>query len=134
MDLFSLVTAFIHNILPKPLDIGCILSSSDHIIQITNPPAALFACKHGFPSFLCLTPAFAPSQTLVYRNVEQYREAQRVPGLLLVRVDAPLYFANMQFVRDKLDDYEARARVRVIALFFPLAHVRSPPASRPSRP
>jgi MFS superfamily sulfate permease-like transporter len=32
-----------------------------------------------------------------------------MPGLLLVRVGAPLYFANVQWVEDKFRDYEKKA-------------------------
>ena len=33
--------------------------------------------------------------TNVYRNVKQYPEAKTHPGLLIVRVDAPFYFASV---------------------------------------
>ena len=33
--------------------------------------------------------------TNLYRNVKQYPEAQTVPGILVVRVDAPFYFASV---------------------------------------
>lgn len=38
----------------------------------------------------------------VFRNLSRYPAAQTFPGLLLVRVDASLYFANMGFVADWL--------------------------------
>jgi len=38
----------------------------------------------------------------VFRNLGRYPAAQTFPGLLLVRVDASLYFANMGFVMDWL--------------------------------
>lgn len=38
----------------------------------------------------------------VFRNIRRYPEAVVPPGLLLVRVDASLYFANMAFVEDWL--------------------------------
>lgn len=47
--------------------------------------------------------------TDVYRNVKQYASAKRVPGLLLVRVDAPLFFANVAPVADALRKYEREA-------------------------
>ena len=47
--------------------------------------------------------------TPVYRNVKQYEDATTVPGLLLVRIDAPLFFANVAPVADALRKYEARA-------------------------
>lgn len=33
--------------------------------------------------------------TNVFRNVKQYPEAQQYPGILAVRIDAPLYYANV---------------------------------------
>jgi MFS superfamily sulfate permease-like transporter len=41
--------------------------------------------------------------------VKQYPEASEVDGLLLLRIDAPLYFANVNPVRDALHKYEQRA-------------------------
>ncbi|MHB8122122.1 MAG: SulP family inorganic anion transporter [Desulfuromonadaceae bacterium] len=38
----------------------------------------------------------------VFRNIRRYPEAVVPPGLLLVRIDASLYFANMAFVEDWL--------------------------------
>lgn len=38
----------------------------------------------------------------VFRNLSRYPAARTIPGLLLVRVDASLYFANMGFVADWL--------------------------------
>ena len=47
---------------------------------------------------------------MVCRNVKQYPEAQQVDGLLLLRIDAPLYFANVNPVKDALAKYERRAQ------------------------
>lgn len=47
--------------------------------------------------------------TTVYRNIKQYPEAERYDGLVLMRIDAPLYFANAQNVRDKIRKYRLYA-------------------------
>jgi sulfate transporter 4 len=47
--------------------------------------------------------------TTVYRNVKQYPEAERYDGIVLVRIDAPIYFANTQNVREKIQKYELMA-------------------------
>ena len=47
--------------------------------------------------------------TNVYRNIKQYPEAERYDGIVMVRIDAPLYFANMQNVRDKVRKYRFQA-------------------------
>lgn len=44
-----------------------------------------------------------------YRNVKQYPDAEQYDGIVLVRVDAPIYFANSQHVRDKITKYYHRA-------------------------
>ena len=43
--------------------------------------------------------------TTVYRNIKQYPEAEQYDGLVMMRIDAPLYFANAQNVRDKIRKY-----------------------------
>ncbi len=52
----------------------------------------------------------------VFRNIQQYPEAREIPGILVVRLDAPLYFGNCNFIRDKLDEYEKKAE-EVCVLF-----------------
>ena len=44
--------------------------------------------------------------TTVYRNVRQYASAKQIDGMLLVRIDAPLFFANVVPVADALRSYE----------------------------
>lgn len=41
------------------------------------------------------------------RSIEQYPDAKVVPGVVIVRLDAPIYFANCTYFQDKLEDYEA---------------------------
>jgi sulfate transporter 4 len=47
--------------------------------------------------------------TTVYRCIKQYPEAELYDGIISVRIDAPLYFANAQNVRDKIRKYRLRA-------------------------
>ncbi|MCB9674407.1 MAG: solute carrier family 26 protein [Alphaproteobacteria bacterium] len=42
--------------------------------------------------------------TTVYRNVERYPEARTTPGVVAIRVDAPLYFANTAFLKTAVQD------------------------------
>jgi sulfate transporter 4 len=44
-----------------------------------------------------------------YRNIKQYPDAQTYDGIVCIRVDAPMYFANTQHVRDKVLKYYLRA-------------------------
>lgn len=41
----------------------------------------------------------------VFRNIRRYPEAKTYKGAVLIRVDAPLYFANMAFLENKLENY-----------------------------
>ncbi|ESW34453.1 hypothetical protein PHAVU_001G154200 [Phaseolus vulgaris] len=38
----------------------------------------------------------------VYRNVEQYPNANHVPGILILEIDAPIYFANASYLRERI--------------------------------
>ncbi|KAK6916046.1 SLC26A/SulP transporter domain [Dillenia turbinata] len=41
-------------------------------------------------------------RTIVYRNIKQYPEATKVPGVLIVRVDSAVYFSNSNYVRERI--------------------------------
>ncbi|XWS39701.1 hypothetical protein CRYUN_Cryun18bG0077500 [Craigia yunnanensis] len=49
-------------------------------------------------------------RTTVYRNILQYPDATKVPGILIVRVDSAIYFSNSNYVKERilrwLDDGE----------------------------
>lgn len=40
-------------------------------------------------------------RTTVYRNIQQYPEATKIPGLLIVRVDSAIYFSNSNYVKER---------------------------------
>lgn len=40
--------------------------------------------------------------TALYRNVEQYKEASRVPGFLILGIASPIYFANSTYLRERI--------------------------------
>ncbi|GFY83631.1 sulfate transporter 4.1 [Actinidia rufa] len=44
--------------------------------------------------------------TTVYRNVLQYPEAYTYNGIVIVRIDAPIYFANTSYIKDRLREFE----------------------------
>ncbi|VAI16806.1 unnamed protein product [Triticum turgidum subsp. durum] len=46
--------------------------------------------------------------TTVYRNTLQYPEAYTYSGIVVVRVDAPIYFANISYIKDRLREYELK--------------------------
>ncbi|XP_058770912.1 sulfate transporter 3.1-like [Vicia villosa] len=38
----------------------------------------------------------------IYRNIEHYSNANRVPGILILKIDAPIYFANASYLRERI--------------------------------
>uniref|UniRef100_A0A0A9E5E7 STAS domain-containing protein n=1 Tax=Arundo donax TaxID=35708 RepID=A0A0A9E5E7_ARUDO len=40
--------------------------------------------------------------SMIYRRMDQYTNAQTVPGVLVLRVDAPIYFANASYLRERI--------------------------------
>ncbi|CAA0809402.1 Sulfate transporter 4.1- chloroplastic [Striga hermonthica] len=44
--------------------------------------------------------------TTVYRNIQQYPETYTYNGIVIVRIDAPIYFANISYIKDRLREYE----------------------------
>ncbi|CAL9186602.1 unnamed protein product [Musa hybrid cultivar] len=40
--------------------------------------------------------------SMAYRRVDQYPVAQSVPGVLILRIDAPIYFANASYLRERI--------------------------------
>uniref|UniRef100_A0A5B7BL37 STAS domain-containing protein n=1 Tax=Davidia involucrata TaxID=16924 RepID=A0A5B7BL37_DAVIN len=44
--------------------------------------------------------------TTVYRNIQQYPEAYTYNGIVIVRIDAPMYFANTSYIKDRLREFE----------------------------
>eukprot|EP00897_Mesotaenium_endlicherianum_P001470 jgi/Mesen1/1350/ME000013S00843 len=50
--------------------------------------------------------------TTVYRNIRQYPEARTYRGIVAIRVDAPIYFANISFIKERLRKYELQTHGR----------------------
>ncbi|XP_052188214.1 sulfate transporter 4.1, chloroplastic-like isoform X2 [Diospyros lotus] len=44
--------------------------------------------------------------TTIYRNIQQYTEAYTYNGIVIVRIDAPIYFANISYIKDRLREFE----------------------------
>ncbi|KAF5455002.1 hypothetical protein F2P56_024621 [Juglans regia] len=41
-------------------------------------------------------------ESMIYRNVEQYPNANNVPGILILEIDAPIYFTNASYLRERI--------------------------------
>merc|ERR1712151_884099 len=66
----------------------------------------------------------------IYRNIKQYPDAETCDSMVLCRIDAPVYFANAQYVRDKINKYVKNAEKKsedevkfVIVDMSPVSHV-----------
>lgn len=53
--------------------------------------------------------------TTNYRSAKQYSNVEVYDGIVMIRIDAPLYFANAQNVRDKIRKYRLIAEERAAA-------------------
>ncbi len=42
--------------------------------------------------------------TNIFRNVQHFQEAETIPGLVILRIDASLYFANTVFLKEKVHE------------------------------
>ena len=42
--------------------------------------------------------------THIFRNIEHFPEAETLPGLVILRIDASLYFANVEFLKEKVHE------------------------------
>lgn len=43
--------------------------------------------------------------TNIYRNIHHYKEAIRVPGFLILSIEAPINFANITYLNERLISY-----------------------------
>jgi sulfate transporter 3 len=63
------------------------LSTFRILLQITRPKTVMMGNIPG---------------TDIYRNLHQYKEATRIPGFLILSIEAPINFANITYLNDRL--------------------------------
>ncbi|KAH7834389.1 hypothetical protein Vadar_015490 [Vaccinium darrowii] len=63
------------------------ISFAKILLQVTRPRTALLGKL---------------PRTSVYRNIQQYPDAAKVPGILIVRVDSAIYFSNSNYVKERI--------------------------------
>ncbi|XP_022743483.1 sulfate transporter 1.3-like isoform X2 [Durio zibethinus] len=71
----------------KGLLIAVSISFAKILLQVTRPRTAILGKL---------------PRTTVYRNILQYPEAAKVPGVLIVRVDSAIYFSNSNYVKERI--------------------------------
>ncbi|HEY0681203.1 MAG TPA: sulfate permease [Steroidobacter sp.] len=56
--------------------------------------------------------------TNIFRNVEHFPEGETLPGLVILRIDASLYFANVVFLKERIheicDGYEGELKALIL--------------------
>lgn len=63
-----------------------VLSLAKILLQVTRPRIALLGNLPG---------------TTIYRNVDQYPDAYKVSGVLIIRVDSAIYFSNANYIKER---------------------------------
>ncbi|KDP32700.1 hypothetical protein JCGZ_11992 [Jatropha curcas] len=63
------------------------ISFAKILLQVTRPRTAILGKLPG---------------TTVYRNIQQYPGATKVPGVLVVRVDSAIYFSNSNYIKERI--------------------------------
>ena len=41
------------------------------------------------------------NNSMIYRSIDQYPDANSVPGVLILQIDSPIYFANANYLRER---------------------------------
>jgi len=89
-DFFACMGAFF-GVIFVSVEIGLLvavsISFAKVLLQVTRPRTALLGKL---------------PRTNVYRNVQQYPGATKVPGVLIVRVDSAIYFSNSNYVKERI--------------------------------
>ncbi|KAJ9560652.1 hypothetical protein OSB04_005812 [Centaurea solstitialis] len=67
--------------------IAVTISFAKILLQVTRPRTAILG---------------KIPMTRVYRNIQQYPEATKIPGVLIVRVDSAIYFSNSNYIKERI--------------------------------
>ncbi|XP_024519239.1 probable sulfate transporter 3.3 [Selaginella moellendorffii] len=90
IDFLACMGAFfgvIFHSIPLGLSVAVGISVLKVLLHVTRPHAAILGKIPG---------------TSIYRSIEQYPQAIRVPGILVVRIEAAIYFSNANYVRERI--------------------------------
>ncbi|KAJ4767609.1 Sulfate transporter [Rhynchospora pubera] len=89
LDFLALMGAFF-GVVFRSVEIGLLIAVAISIAKI------LFQVMRPRMALLGNLP-----RTGLYRNIEQYPEAMRVPKVLIIRVDAAIYFSNSNYIKER---------------------------------
>lgn len=68
------------------LVIAVAISFAKVLVQVTRPRTAILGKL---------------PRTTVYRNILQYPDATKIPGILIVRIDSAIYFSNSNYIKER---------------------------------
>ncbi|KAF3553172.1 hypothetical protein F2Q69_00015609, partial [Brassica cretica] len=81
------------------VEIGLVIAVTRLLLFVSRPRTAV---KGNIPN------------SMIYRNTEQYPYSRTVPGLLILEIDAPIYFVNAGYLRERItrwvDEEEERVK------------------------
>uniref|UniRef100_A0A2N9HAN8 STAS domain-containing protein n=1 Tax=Fagus sylvatica TaxID=28930 RepID=A0A2N9HAN8_FAGSY len=80
------------------------ISFAKILLQVTRPRTAILGKLPG---------------TTVYRNIQQYPEANKIPGVLIVRVDSAIYFSNSNYIKERILRWLAHEEEHIKADYQP---------------
>jgi SulP family sulfate permease len=63
--------------------------------------------------------------TTVYRNIKRFNNLEIVEDLLIVRLDGPIYFANVDYIKDNLDHWLEDRKGKIQSILFNMESVIS---------
>ncbi|MFQ5602458.1 MAG: SulP family inorganic anion transporter [bacterium] len=110
-DLISLVVTFFATLI-LGIEKGLILSIVASLILVTK------RTTHPHCAILGRLPG-----TKIYRNIERYPEAITLNGLVILRIDASLYFANVSFLKDRFQEIIHNYNSNLKAIIFDASSV-----------
>jgi MFS superfamily sulfate permease-like transporter len=82
-------------------------------------------CCQALPHAMSMPPMFFAQMQNIHELCVHlpFRAVQVLPGIAACRVDAPMYFANVQYIHDRLRKYVARAGQYSEAAGMPLQYL-----------
>ncbi|XP_060216590.1 probable sulfate transporter 3.5 isoform X2 [Lycium barbarum] len=89
-DFYICMTAFI-GVAFISMDIGLMLSVGLALIRALLYVARPATCKLG-----------SVPEAGLYRDIEQYPTANGIPGILILKLSSPIYFANCNYIRERI--------------------------------
>ena len=96
VDFSMLIVTFIATLalgIEQGIAVGVVLSLIMMIFRTTRPHVAILGKVPG---------------TDIYRNIERFEEVEQRPDVLILRFDAQLYFANLNYFRDTIEEWAGK--------------------------